>query len=229
MTVAAPPAYEVAGRTVVMPVGVGDALAATAAFVVPAREVALLLPEGLRPVVVAPGRSLLNLSAIHYRRNDLGEYRELSIAFVVRHGLRTGTFIHRLPVDDDFSRAAGHGIWGFPKTVEPLDIIERPGEIAGRWEQDGHTMVGLTVRAGGTLSLPVSEQRAYTVIDGRVHVTRFLMRATGARINRGGATVELGEGPAADELRALGLPKPALFSIAMQRMQASFEAPTPIS
>ena len=38
---------------------------------------------------------------------------------------RLSTYIHRLPVDQSFTCAAGRGIWGFPKTVERIDFATR--------------------------------------------------------------------------------------------------------
>jgi hypothetical protein len=40
----------------------------------------------------------------------------------------------------------------------------------------------------------------------------------------GGAELELGAHPIADELRSLGLPKPALMSMWMGKMKGRFEA-----
>lgn len=221
--------YVIDGRTVHMPVGVRDAVVASASFVVPAGTVSVWLPDGLSPLPAGPGRTLLMLSAIHYRDNDLGEYREISIAVAVHRGLRTGTFIHRLPVDDEFSRAAGQEIWGFPKTVEALEITPEAGGTTGQWRKGDDLVLRLTVEGRGTRPLPVTTQRAYTVIGGKLHETRFLLRATGFSAQRGGAHVDLGYGDAADELRRLGLPRPAAFSMTMARMQALFDAPRPVA
>lgn len=225
MVVAAATSAEVAGRTVRLPVGVRDAYSASAAFAVPAAALQAWLPTGLVPVPVWPGRGLLNLSMIRYLDGDLGCYDELSIAAVVRHGSRTGTYIHRLPVDDEFSRAAGRSIWGFPKTVEALTVEREPTRFVCRWYGGQQRVLHVGIAAAGRGVLPASAYRAYTLLDGRLHTTRFVMRATGLGVRRGGADVDLGAGPVADELRSLGLPKRALFSMSMDRMQARFDAP----
>jgi hypothetical protein len=217
--------YEIEGRSVRTPVGVRDAQAASATFVVPAATVGVWLPEGLTHVPAGPGRAFLLLTCVHYRDNDLGEYREVSIAVAARRGLRTGTYIHRLPVDDEFSMAAGRGIWGFPKTVEKLDVSPETDGVTGEWTSDAGQVLRLQVDVQGTRSMPATAQRAFSVIDGTLHETRFLMRASQFGVRRGGATLELGTGDAADELRRLGLPKAPLFSMAMGRMQARFDAP----
>jgi hypothetical protein len=225
MTATAGASYDIGDVTVRMPVVVRDALSATATFLVPAAEVRPWLPSGLKPVAPVPGRALLLLSAIDYRDNDLGAYREVSVAVAVRRGVRLGTFIHRLPVDDEFSRAAGRGIWGFPKTVQTLSIEQDGDDVVGEWDADSGFVLRLRVRGGGGRRMSTTAQRAYTVIDGKLHETRFLMRGKGASMGVGGAELDLGQGEAADELRAAGLPKHAIFSTAVTQMQMRFDAP----
>ena len=226
MTAAA--TYDVGDTTVRIPVVVRDALSGTATFLVAAGVVREWLPSGLALVPAAPGRAVLLLSAIHYRDNDLGEYREVSVALAVRRGLRLGTYIHRLPVDDEFSRAAGRGIWGFPKTVETLSVEQDDEDVVGEWEADRGFVLRLRVRGGGGRQLSTTAQRAYTVIDGRLHETRFLMRGKGASMGPGGAELELGEGEVAEELRRAGLPKRAVFSTSVAKLQMRFDAPRPV-
>lgn len=235
--------YEVQDQTVRMPVVVRDALAAGAGFVVPLEAAARYLPDGLVPLQPLPGRALLSLTAIHYRDNDLGDYHELSIAFFVVQQApiplvtgplsmllgRGGTYIHRLPVDQEFSRAAGRQIWGFPKTVEDLTVTDKGDEVVCRWLDDGEPVLTFSVSAPGDGEMSTKVQRSFSSIEGRLHKTRFLMRATGfGSARKGGAVVELGQGEAADELRSLGLPARPAFAMSMAHMQARFDAPTPI-
>ena len=213
-----------------MPVGVRDALAASATFVVPAATVGVWLPEGLTHVPAGPGRAFLLLTCVHYRDNDLGEYREVSIAVAARRGLRTGTYIHRLPVDDEFSMAAGRGIWGFPKTVEKLDVDCR-SRTASRGSGPATPARSCGSRSTSRARAPCPRRRSVPSPSstGRCIDTRFLVRANQFGVRRGHAeTLELGTGDAADELRFLGLPKAPVFSMAMGRIQARFDAPVPL-
>jgi hypothetical protein len=216
--------YDVDGRTVTMPVVVRDALAASASFVVPAAAVQGWLPAGLTARLVLPGRALLSLTAVHYRENDLGSYHELAIGVLVRRGI----FIHRLPVDETFSCAAGRQVWGFPKTVEDLTVTRDRDRIVCRWDAGGAAVLRLAVDARGARRMRTTRQYAFSLIGGRVHRSRFLMRATAFGARPGGARIELGDGTVADELRATGLPKRAMLSLSMGRMQARFEAPQPV-
>jgi hypothetical protein len=231
--------YTVADRTVRMPVVVRDAVAATATFAADADAARALVPHAQLDLVrVSPRHALLSVSVVHYRDNDLGTYNEISIAPVVTPagtsaagalaGMargRAGIYIHRLPVDEDFSCAAGRGIWGFPKTVEHLTVGRAGHHLVGRWEAGGTTVLRIALRHRGTGAMPATEQIVYSTIDGVLHRTRFVMHASGLGARSGGAKLWLGEGPAADELRALGLPRRALFSLSMGRMQARFDPP----
>jgi hypothetical protein len=131
----APVTYEIAGRTVTMPVVVRDASAGTAMFEVDAAAAQALLPgDAFTVVESSPGRSQLALATIDYRDNDLGDYHEVGVTLFVepRGGGEAGTFITHLPVDQEFTCAAGRGIWGFPKTVESI-ALDYADDWTGRW------------------------------------------------------------------------------------------------
>jgi hypothetical protein len=235
--------YSVADRTVSMPVVVRDAVAASATFAVDADAARALVPHRQLDVVkVSPRHALLAITLVRYRDNDLGTYNEISIAPVVTErgtgpvaalaGMATGSagiYIHRLPVDEEFSCAAGRGIWGFPKTVERL-TIGRPGHhLVGRWDADGRTVLRLAFRHRGSGAMPATEQTAYSTIDGVLHRTQFVMHASGVGARSAGAKAWLGDGAAANELRGLGLPSRPLFAVSMGRLQARFDAPEPVT
>ena len=63
------------------------------------------------------------LALIDYLDNDLGDYDEIALSFVVENppghaapaaAVAVATYIHRLPVSQPFTCEAGRGIWGFP-------------------------------------------------------------------------------------------------------------------
>jgi len=239
----AAPTYEIQGREVSLPVHVRDAFSASATFAVSSAAARRLLPGPEIDVAeIAPGRCLLSVAAIDYRDNDLGDYDEVSIAFFVRPrgakpGLpwlgtwvdlvrgRLGTYIRHLPVNQEFTREAGCRIWGFPKTVQGIDLERSPDEVRCRLEVAGEHALTLAVRPPRrTRELPDSDLVTYSWIEGAPHATRFTSgaRAFGARV--GGARLELGAGPLAEELRSLR-PGRALFTAVMDGMHARFDAP----
>lgn len=242
LTQADPPnSYLIQGRVVTMPCIVRDACSATATWLVSARAAQLLLPgPELEIAEVMPGRGLLSISCIDYRDNDLGDYNEVSIAFFVRErgasrGLpyagtaidmmrgRLPTHIIHLPVNQSFTCEAGRTIWGFPKTVDEIDFDTSGDRALCTWNKDGHNVLRVSLPIGGKRSFPEQTLCTYSYIDGELRKTEFTSSAEDLGIRLRGADIELGAHPIADELRSLGLPKPALMSMWMGKMKARFE------
>lgn len=239
---AAAPVHRIQGREVRMPVLVRRASAGSATFLVrSAAARALIRGEGLDVAEVLPGRALCSIGIIDYADNDLGDYHEVSIALFVRpgggsgprHWLRNaidmargrlGTYIVHLPVDQGFTCEAGRSIWGFPKTVQKIDFEYRPERVTCKLDYDGTFALALSLPRGGARSLPETDLVTYTFIEGVLHRTAFRSGADGFGVKVGGAELTLGSGTIAAELRSLGLPRRALLSTWMERMQARFES-----
>ena len=237
-----PNAYEIEGRTVTMPCHVRDACSATATWLVNARAAQGLLPgPELQIAEVLPGRGLLSIACIDYRDNDLGDYNEVSIAFFVRKRGERGpvpyigamadmmrgrlpTHILHLPVNQAFTCEAGRRIWGFPKTVDEIEFDTTGDRARCVWDKDGQNVLKISMPIGGTREFPEQMLSTYSYIDGVLHETRFASSATNLGVRMGGVRLALGAHPIADELRALGLPKPALMSMWLGKMRGRFEA-----
>jgi hypothetical protein len=235
--------YVFSGREVTLPVVVRDASSGAATYLVSASAARRLLPgPELDVVELLPGRALFSIACIDYRDNDLGDYNEVSLAFFVRlrrdpPGIpylgaaldlarsRIATYIHRLPVDQRFTCEAGRGIWGFPKTVDEIRFEDEDGRRRCRLAMDGRHVLTFALARGGARALPDTPMVTYSYIDGALHRTRFVSGADGVGIHLGGADLELGEHPVADELRSLGLPRRALMTVWMERSHGRFEAP----
>jgi hypothetical protein len=228
---------------VTLPVVVRDATNASAAFLVPSAAAQSWLPDGALEVAeLLPGQALLSIAAIDYRDNDLGDYDELSIGLFARpRGAargwpivgtlaeflqgRLGTWIHRLPVNQSFTCEAGVAIWGFPKTVEEIAIERRGDRLSCRLAIGGVHALTISFPRGGTGAMSERELVSYTVLHGVPHRTRARMSGEGFAMRLGGAELVLGSHTVANELRALGLPKRALFTTYTEHMQASFGLP----
>jgi hypothetical protein len=234
---AAPQTYVIYGQVVRLPVVVRDASSAFASFVVPSAAVRPLLPAGLQPAELLPGRTLCSIAGIEYRDNDLGRYNEVAVAFIAREGRavapplidlirgHVGAYIHRLPVTEAFTCEAGSTIWGFPKTIEKISITEEGGRRICKLMMGGAHVLTLSVKSSGRWRVRESPVTAYSYRDGVVRRTPFVSGGEGVGYRLGGAALTLGAHPLADELRRLGLPKPALMSGSINRMHARFEAP----
>jgi hypothetical protein len=236
-----PDTYDIQGCTVTLPVVVRDASSANAAYLVDVDNAQRLLPtKDLEVVNFLPRRTLLSIAVIDYRDNDLGDYNEISITLFVRErssarGIpylsawfdffrgRLPTYIHRLPVNQSFTCQAGQTIWGFPKTVDDIEIEYPDGRVICTWRKEGRHVFTFTAPRGGRQRFPDATLTTYSYIGGELHRTCFVSGAEGLGFKLGGADLELGDHPIAEELRSLGLPKRALMTTWMGKMHGRFE------
>jgi hypothetical protein len=233
-------AYEVDGRRVTMPVQVRAARMANATFLVPADAAQSVIDgTGLRVDRKRGGKAVVALALIDYLDNDLGDYDEFALSFVVENPPGTprlgrgavATYIHRLPVSQPFTCEAGRGIWGFPKWVADLQVDIGDGEAtAVMRNDDGSELLSVRLRRGviPTPSRPLTMACYSNGPDGGILRTSWITRTASPRLRfgGGGAEVRVGRGhPLADELRALGFPRKSLMTMFCSSMSATFEAP----
>ncbi len=191
------------------------------------------MPPEFDPVETAPGRCQVVLAVIDYRDNDLGDYHEIGITFFVTPAGGSaddaGTFITHLPVDQEFTCEAGRTIWGFPKSVEKIDLDYTETSITCTLKMDGQLVLRLTLPRGGEGEMAPLPMITYSLIDGAAHRTAFTQGGSGSQVllDGEGVTLELGDHPIAKELATLGLPAPAQMSTWTEHMQGTFENPEP--
>ncbi|WP_431969477.1 acetoacetate decarboxylase family protein [Nocardia sp. bgisy134] len=240
-------AHTVLGRPVPMPVRIRRARAFMASYRVPAGVAQEVIAySGLRVIQLPRDRALCTLVFVEYVDGDLGPYHEFGVAFMVRHhtaaevggladlralsGGTAGVFIHRLPVDGEFTLAAGRGIWGFPKELADFEV-EHEGARRGVLRMDGKLVVDLTVRPG--LRTPSRRGAggaydAYAHIDGVTRRTPWRMEQSGMRARVGGAELILGDHPLAAELAALELPTRTPLTSTVDRLAMIFHDAAPV-
>lgn len=218
---------EVLGRQVTLPVEVREARSAAATFVV-RHEAAtrLMAGTGLAPKRFPGGRALCIIAAVQYVDNDLGPYNEVAMCLAVGadRGAPAGAYIHQLPVDGEFTCAAGRGVWGFPKWMADIDIRVDTSGFRCHLAHEGEMILDLHVRSR-PLPLPSkpAEMSAYARLDGATRRTPFTSQATGVRGGPLGARLVVGDRhPMAQDLRSLGLPKRAVMSTTIGNMAALF-------
>jgi Acetoacetate decarboxylase (ADC) len=241
--------WQIHGRTIGLPVEVRRAAQWGVQYLVPAPAAQRIVdPTGLEVTGPLPGKALMALAVCRYDDTDLDSYHEVAVSFVVRPHYTTpdpspfdrireftsgaiGAYIHHLPVDQEFTCAAGRDIWGYPKWITTIDIDE-PGRGATRrgtgttvrLVDGGEHVLSLTMTSGGPIRLPAQAPPSYSFRDGVLRRTQWQTSGAGVSGRPGGATLVLGDHPMADELRSLGLPKRALFTSATSHMRASFGA-----
>ncbi|WP_345496427.1 acetoacetate decarboxylase family protein [Nocardia callitridis] len=238
--------HTVLGRQVRMPVRIRLAHAFLATYLVPAAATQRLIDySGLRVLRVSGDKAVCTLVFVQYVDGDLGPYHEFGVSFMVAHAAapptgdlralltgRSGVFIHRLPVDGEFTLAAGRGIWGFPKELADFAVEHQGGTRRGELHQDGALIAELTACRG----LPIPARRsatstfdAYSHLDGRTRRTPWHMEPAAMRARLGGATLRLGAHPLAAELATLGLPRRAILTATIDRLAMTFDDATPVA
>jgi len=225
------PEYTIQGRTVSIPVEVRHATSWFATFAVPLdAATALIEYSGLTPVAPIPGRALCSLAFVDYTDGDLDPYHEVAVAILVGEPGTTGrkpagAFIHQLPVDQSFTCEAGRTMWGFPKFVADIRIDPgRHGAARAILSHDGDHILTLRIRGGLPLPSRGTALDAFSHRDGVLRRTRWSLAGTGSRMRPGGATVQLGDHPIAQELRGLGFPRHALMSGSLTNVRMEFAA-----
>ncbi|HEU5035226.1 MAG TPA: acetoacetate decarboxylase family protein [Mycobacteriales bacterium] len=224
--------HQILGRAVTMPVRVRDASAATVLFDVEHAAAAALCPAGFEVIEPAQGRAQVALALVDYRDNDLGAYHEVGTILFVRPvgGGPDGSFITHLPVDQEFTCVAGNEIWGYPKSVERIDVTQT--ETSSRWvlTMDGERVLDVTVPRGGSDEMPMAPMTSYSLLGGRPHATAFSQGGSGMSVRFGGEgfALSLGAHPIGKELASLGLPATPTLTTWIERMQATFDEPRPL-
>ena len=240
--------YLIDGRPIAFPVLVADASMLMNAFLVDAKVAqAIIADSGFRVIELFPGKAILQLLFVDYRKNELGDYNEGAIIFPVltpgerkpfpffgaltrMASGRVGNFVYRMPVDQEFTTHAGRYIWGFPKWVARIDIEFGATRASGSFFDEGELVYSFTAKTGGTAK--VKEQRAASLAirDGKAWKTFGTNNGSGLTFSLGGEMPTIGEShPLALELRALGLPKKPLFSVSIKNTAMSFAGPEAVA
>lgn len=235
--------YRIDGQDITLPVKVRKAASAFAAFLVNAKAAQdWIARSGLEVIEVLPGKAIMQLIGVDYQDNDLGDYNEAGVSFYVHEpGTRKGlpffgalraflkgeasSYIHLLPVDQDFTMHAGRFIWGYPKWIADIDIEYNEKVFETRWNEGGQHVLSFRSKAGGTSEMKDQKQPSFGYRCGKLYKTVGVANGTGVKFSLGGEAPTLGDHPIAVELRKLGLPKKPLFSGSVADVVMDFERP----
>jgi hypothetical protein len=219
---------EVQGRTITFPMEVEALHAATVLYSVPAAAATALLPgDAFEVVEVAPAIAQLVIAACDYVRNPWGDYDELNLGFLARPvGAPpdvVGSFVYRMPVNQEFTCEAGNRVMGFPKTVEDLTVTYTDATATFRLAMGGRHVLTLTVPRAAPLGAPSRvEATSYSYLDGVPYGTDLSMDMGTGLVDPADVQLTLGDSPVADELRSLGLPRPPDLATWGEDLSAAF-------
>jgi hypothetical protein len=239
--------YTIDGREISLPVVVSDASMLMNGFLVNAKAAqAMLEGTGLQVVEIFPGKAILQLLAVDYKENDLGDYNEGAIIFPVLtpgekkpfpffgtlRRLASGTignFVYRMPVDQEFTTHAGRFIWGFPKWVSRVDIEFGPSIARGTFIDEDELVYSIQARTGGNTTPKEQRVASLAIRDGKTWKTFGTNKSSGLTFSLGGETPRIGDShPLARELRTLGLPKKPMFTVSVKSTRMTFGEPESI-
>ena len=236
--------YLIDGKPISLPLTVDDASMMMNVFLVDtATAQAMIADSGFRVVELLPGKAILQLLCVDYRVNPLGNYNEGAIIFpVLTPGEKKpfpffgtlkrlasnslGSYVYRMPVDQEFTTHGGRFIWGFPKWPTRVDFDFGDRRASGSFIDEGELVYSIAAKTGG--STEVKEQRAASLAirDGRAWKTYGTNTGTGLTFSLGGEMPEIGDShPLALELRSLGLPKKPIFTLSIKNTSMVFGGP----
>lgn len=235
--------FEIAGRTIELPVRIRHARQWSASWLVPASAAQAVVDySGLQVAQPVPGRAMVALAFVDYLDGDLDTYHEVAVSVVVRrhdappganarvhaHELahnEVAAFIHDLPVDQAFTCEAGNVIWGYPKWIADIDLTSMRGRTACTLRSEAGHQLTLDVPDGGPLPLPSRMPPTYSWRDGVLRRTEWEVTTKGGGARLGGARLTIGpRGPLAETLRRLQLPRRPVMSSATPHLTATFGA-----
>lgn len=224
---------EIDGRTITFPMEVTRFDALTLTFDVDASVARDLIPGDAFEPLDTNGTAQLVVAACDYHENPWGDYLELNLGFLARPVAAPpgvdGSFVYRMPVDQEFTCRAGNEVMGFPKTVEDLSVHHGDDTVTFAWHRDGALVMRITaptVAPSGEPDRIVTD--SYSHLDGRPYATSLAMDLGTGFLDPVTVHLELGTGPVADELRALGLPAAPTFGTWGTDLGATFQLGRPL-
>ena len=221
-------------QTITFPMNVDDFNAATMGFSVPAAAAAALLPgDGFEIIEIGPGVAQFIISLCDYRDNPWGDYNEVNLGFLARPAGAgddvIGSFIYRMPVDQQFTCEAGNLVMGFPKVVTRIDADYTDAQVTFQLLDGGELALSVTVPRVRTDDAAVRvETTSYSYLNGVPHGTPLAMDMSAAVVEPGDVPLTIGSGAIADELTSLGMPADPDFCSWGEHLTATFQLGAPL-
>lgn len=205
-------------RTIFLPVFYYDVATLSAQFLAPIARVRPLLPSSrMHPLRVTPWHCVVSISAFEYRDSDIGPYNEVSIGVPIvldePNPLFIGTlrkapavpqvYVRHLPVTTEVARKAGVEFAGYPKFLAEI-TFEKDGEwVKCHLHEAGQNILTLSGREGVLSNMPRSRMQPITVREGYMLRCELVVSERQQMSGRGagGARLELGDHPIAQEVR----------------------------
>lgn len=183
------------------------------------RRVAELLPAGLSPITVGPGRAAVTVLTVEYDRigeDAMAPYDEVAVLFPAVEDAAGGSlssllsggiggYVWYMPVTTDSAEALGVEVWGYPKVVADVDHEETDSGRRTTVSVDGESVLSISIDRPPVLDSSATGY-SYTEQGGRLHRQTLDMRGdVGLWPCSSGVSYTLGGHDRAETLRSLDL------------------------
>ena len=202
---------EIDGVAITLPVVVEDMNSATLTFTVPIEPARALLPgDAFEVAEVGPGSAMLVIALVDYVRNPWGDYAEVNLGLLAHPAGdtgRTGAFVWRMPVNQEFTCKAGNEVMGLPKTVEVITVTYTDDEVGFELVTGDDPALTVRLPRVSPTGAPTAQIAVtWSYLDGEPTAVPLTIDLPAGLVPADEVVVELGAGELADELRSLGLP-----------------------
>lgn len=225
-----------------LPVHSEQTPALMAAFPIDAARAQRMLPGNELHAFTLFGKGMLVVTVVDYRVTSIGKYIEFSIAIACTHGRRPappllpmvfqkayglGQYVLDLPVSTEVSVKGGKGIWGMPKHQASLDFLIEDTTVSSQYDLDGRLAMRIELARPRGASLPLFNLPAanYCAFRGMLYKSYiyFSGRLGMTLGGRGTARLTLGDQPAMQAIRELGVGADPVFTAFFPSTQGTLD------
>ncbi len=184
-----------------------------------ATAIQAMLPENLQALSFAGGHGLATLAFFHYVDTSVGPYNEMGLAVAAfprgqnqrawnpLQSLMPCMHVLDLPVTTAAALNAGRQVWGYPKTIEPIQVSIRSRQLdLSVGASTAEPIIRVHAKLGMRLPGRVPDMLTVSILNGQTLSTRIRMRGSMAMYRCSSIRTEVnGETQLAQHLHNLGL------------------------
>ena len=213
------------GIELAVPIYYYDNSAIQGIFTADFKKLKELLPPGIEPIKIFPGRGLIAFTSFNYRISDIDPYNEFSIMIIVHKPNTKGFgpltviksqlkrdaygFVWNLPVTTPLANLLGRISYSFPKYITEITFDDNGNEIISSIMRDGKPEVTIKGKKIKTKKDKIINAHVLLHHNGNIAeaISRVNPLETGTSYSSKNFSLELGTGPVAEKLRTLEIGK----------------------
>ena len=222
---------EIDGVSIDFPMTVTAMNSAALTFSVPIEPARAVIPgDGFEVADMGDGTAMLVLALVDYVENPWGDYNEVNFGMLVNpvgQPERVGAFQWRMPVNQEMTCRAGNEVLGLPKSVDSVTFDYTADTVSVELAMSGAMTLRVSLPRVAPQGEPTADETlTYSYLDGRPTLVPLTIELPTGLVEPGLVEIELGTGPAAQELASLGLPKAPELAMWGEGLSGTFRWPT---